>query len=103
MSSSSGGFLNVFGEDRITPSLFYPTAGDEVANVMRRWFFGPAVHFCVGTSIGASAGTGVLAMDYLLLGEVSAEMSILPLLGIVFLLDPLHTTLEEHLGQKKGG
>lgn len=40
MSSNTGGFLAQFGEDRIEPSLFYHTAGNEVASAMRKWFLG---------------------------------------------------------------
>jgi hypothetical protein len=45
----------------------------------------------------------VLAMTHTLLGAISTALSTSPLLGVIFLIHCLRTTLEEHTGQKKGG
>jgi hypothetical protein len=79
MASSSGGYRNIFGEDRITPPLFDDTAGSEVSKVVSRWFFGAESH----SGSASISGKGSLAGAIQKGGRGTATISALGHLAVL--------------------
>lgn len=102
MASSSGGFRNVFGEDRITPPLFDDTVGNEVSKVMKRWFFGGTIIELAGEAAFAGGLSGRVKPNRRVDGNFRAasagDAEVKALRGIDGIVDPAPSRVIAVLG-----